>query len=292
MRESMNSRASDEERDDVPTAPVVARQDTAVTDAQRPTADEERELVIAAEAGSDDARRRLVDAFLPAIVGLAQGFRTKRGVETQELVQEGVVGLLSAAERYDTALSTPVWAYASFWVRKAMQRLIAERSHPVALSDRAVRELASVRAACKEHRREHGVEPTNRHLSRVTGLTLEQIGSLLATERLPRGIEEALQIDGTSATLGDTLPDPTAEEAYSCVLDNIQRRELYGLLGCLNGRERTVILAHYGLGQPAQTLSQIGVRMGVSAERARQIEVAALTRLRQSLVEASPSGAA
>ena len=264
-----------------------------MTDTQRPTADEERELIIATEAGNDDARRRLVDAFLPAIVGLAQGFRAKKGVETQELVQEGVVGLLFAAERYDAALTTPVWAYASFWVRKAMQRLLAERSHPVALSDRAVRELASVRAARREHQREHGAEPTTRDLSRATGLPLDRVGSLLATERLPRGIEETLQVDGAGdATLADTLPDPTAEHASNRVLDDIELREVRGLLRRLDGRERTVILAHYGLGQPSQTLSQIGVSMGVSAERARQIEVAALTRLRQSLVEASPSGAA
>ena len=86
------------------------------------------------EAGDTDARRRLVDAFMPAIVTLAGGIFSGRRVERQELVQEGVAGLLVAARRYDAGLNTRFWAYASFWVRKAMQELVAELARPVALS--------------------------------------------------------------------------------------------------------------------------------------------------------------
>ena len=107
--------------------------------------------MIGAEAGDADASRKLVEAFLPAIVGVAAHFPTAVRVERQELVQEGVAGLLFAARRYDTGLETPFWAYASFWVRKAMQELVAELARPVSLSDRAVRGLAAIRAARAEH---------------------------------------------------------------------------------------------------------------------------------------------
>ena len=96
--------------------------------------------MIAADGGDAAACRRLVEAFLPAIGSLARGFSGSR-IEQRELLQEGVAGLLLAARRYDFALETPFWAYASFWVRKAMQELVAELTRPVALSDRAIRDL-------------------------------------------------------------------------------------------------------------------------------------------------------
>ena len=86
--------------------------------------------MIAAERGDSDACRKLVEAFLPAIGDLARSFRNSR-VERLELLQEGVAGLLVAARRYDTTLNTPFWAYASFWVRKAMQELVADLTRPV-----------------------------------------------------------------------------------------------------------------------------------------------------------------
>jgi len=239
--------------------------------------------VIAAGGGDADACRNLVWAFLPAIAALARGFHKGTGVGRQELVQEGVVGLLCAVHRYDPALGTPFWGYASFWVRKAMQELVAELARPVALSDRAVRGLARIRAARYQHLQAHGAEPTTEELSRATGLTPAQLESLRATERTPRGIEEQLSAE-TGATVGDTIADPVAEEAYEQVLDEIEVRIVRDLADRLDERERAVIRAHYGLGGPAQTLSEIGGALGLTAERARQIEVTALKRLRESFV--------
>jgi RNA polymerase primary sigma factor len=260
------------------------------------TARQERDLVVAAEAGDADARRKLVEAFMPAIASLAGGFLSGIGVEHQELVQEGVVGLLIAARRYDAGRNTPFWAYASFWVRKAMQELVAELARPVALSDRAVRALALIRAARREYAQAHGAEPTNKELSDATGFTPEQVESLQATERRPRGMEEPLSGDGeATATVGDTLIDPAAEQAYEQVLDDLEIREVCDLTDQLSERERAVLRAHYGLGEPIRTLNQIGAGLGLTAERARQIEVAALNKLRQALarhppIEIAPTG--
>lgn len=244
----------------------------------------EQELVVAAEAGDPVARRELVEAFLPAIASLARGYHRDIGVERKELVQEGVAGLLFAAQRYDTGLDTPFWAYASFWVRKAMQEVVAELTRPVALSDRAVRGLAQIRAARRDHLQARGAEPTNVELSQATGLTPVQVESLLATERPSRSFQEPLTPDeGGTMTLGDTIVDPVAEREYELVLDNIEIREVRDLADQLDERERTVIKAHYGLGRPTQTLSEIGATLGLTAERARQIEVGALTKMRAAL---------
>jgi RNA polymerase primary sigma factor len=259
---------------------------------RRLTALQERDLVIAAECGDSDACRKLVEAFLPAIGDLARSFKNS-GVERSELLQEGVAGLLVAARRYDTTLDTPFWAYASFWVRKAMQELVAELSRPVALSDRAVRELAQVRRARSEHLQMHGVESTSDELSRATGLTPAQLERLQATERMPRSMQEQLtDRDEGTATIGDAIVDPTAEQAYQQVLDAFEIRDVHDLTEELDERERIVIRAHYGIGQDAQTLSEIGAWLGLSAERARQIEVGALSKLRAALSQSATVGGA
>jgi RNA polymerase primary sigma factor len=259
---------------------------------QRLTAWQERDLVIAAESGDSDACRKLVEAFLPAIGDLARSFKNSK-VERLELLQEGVAGLLVAARRYDATLNTPIWAYASFWVRKAMQELVAELTRPVALSDRAVRELAQIRRARSEHLQMHGVEPTTDELSRSTGLKPAQLERLQATERMPRSTQEHL-IDGdeATATIGDRIVDPAAEQAYQQVLDALEIREVRDLTEQLDERERIVIRAHYGLGQDAQTLSEIGGELGLTAERARQIEAGALSKLRAALSQSAPVGGA
>jgi RNA polymerase primary sigma factor len=255
---------------------------------QRLTPRQERELVIAAECGDPKACRELVEAFSPAIGAVALGFKGTR-VEHGELLQEGVAGLLFAARRYDAKRKTPFWAYASYWVRKAMQELVAELARPVALSDRAVRALARVRSVRREHQQMHGSEPTIEQLSEATGLTRAQVESLEAAERAPRAIEAQIATGPESpATVGDTIADPAAEHAYQEVLDELEIRHVRNLTAELDDRERTVIRAHYGLDEPPQTLTEIGDELGFTAERARQIEAVALAKLRVALARAAP----
>ena len=172
----------------------------------------ERELVVRTEGGDDAACRELVDAFLPAIAGVARRFVAGGQVQRTELMQEGVAGLLFAARRYDPRVGTPFWAYASFWVRKAMQELVAEVTRPFAISDHAVRNLARIRGARRAHVSAWRAEPTKAELAAATGFTPRQLDRLLAIERTPRGFEEPLSADGgEGATVGDTIADPGAE---------------------------------------------------------------------------------
>jgi len=246
--------------------------------------------VIAAECGDAAACRMLTEAFLPAIANLARRFQGSR-VERRELLQEGVAGLLFAARRYDFELDTPFWAYASFWVRKAMQELVAELTRPVALSDRAARELSRIRRARNEYLQRDGREPSTAQLSAATGLAPAQVESLLAAERMPRALEDRLSADDLSGpTVGDTIVDPVAEQAYEKVLDDLEIHGVLDLTNALDERERKVIRSHYGLGQEPQTLRDIGAGLGLTAERARQIEAGALTKLRLALTQPAPIG--
>jgi RNA polymerase primary sigma factor len=195
--------------------------------------------VIAAESGDSAACRRLVEVFLPAIANLARGFQGSR-VEHRELLQEGVAGLLLAARRYDSELDTPFWAYASFWARKAMQELVGQLTRPVALSDRAARDLTHIRRARNESLQTEGKEPTTEELIAATGLAPAQIESLLATVRMPRGLEERLSADDASSpTIGETIVDPVAEQAYENVLDDLQIHGVLDLTNALEERARS-----------------------------------------------------
>ena len=237
---------------------------------------------MATERGDATACRTLVEAFLPAIASVARRFDASGRIQRTDLMQEGVAGLLFAAQRYDPALETPFWAYASFWVRKAMQVLDAEVSRPVALSDHAVRALGRIRATRDAYVQAHGAEPTRAALAAATGLTEGQLDRLLTTERPARSFDEPLGVADAAATFGDTIPDPGAETAYDRVLERMELEAVRDLADELDERERAVLGRHYGLGRPEETLTAIGSTLGLTAERVRQIENSALAKLREA----------
>ena len=113
-----------------------------------------------------------------------------QALNRDELLQEGVVGLLRALERYDPALGTPFWGYASWWVRQAMQQLVSEVARPVVLSDRASRQLARLKRVHSDHVQAHRREPTSAQLAAGSGLGTPQVQSLLAASMRPRGLDE------------------------------------------------------------------------------------------------------
>jgi RNA polymerase primary sigma factor len=248
---------------------------------RRLSPEEERDLVIATERGDVRACRELVDAFLPRIRVVARRFAFGRTVERGELIQEGVAGLLFAARRYDPGMETPFWAYASYWVRKAMQELVADVTRSVALSDHAVRGLARVKAARRRHFERSGTEPSRAELVAATGMSGAQIDMLLAIDRPARSFEEPLGDDADGTTeLGDTVPDPDAATEFDEVLDRLEIDAVRDLADELGERERMILMRHYGFAGPARTLAEIGAEMGVTAERTRQIEHDALEKLR------------
>jgi RNA polymerase sigma factor (sigma-70 family) len=237
---------------------------------------------MAAAAGDAEACEELVDAFLPAIAGVARLYRNVATVERAELLQEGVVGLLRAIRRFDPSLNTPFWAYATWWVRQGMQQLISEVARPTVLSDRAQRGLARIREARRAHVQAEGREPSPRELAALVDLSLEQVESLLAVERTPQPLE-ARANDGGPSVIGETLADPVAEDEYERVMTRLEVETIRDLTKSLNPREREILYLHYGLeGAPPQTLRAIGETIGISAERVRQIEEQTLEKLRRS----------
>ncbi len=153
----------------------------------------EVELVRAAQAGDASARARLVEAFTPLIASVARVYRDSARVERIELLQEGVVGLLRALERYDPERGVPFWGYATFWVRQAMQQVVAELTRPMVLSDRGLRQLARLKDAHRNAVQETGREPLRDELVARSGLTGDQVDGLLLAERPIRSTDEPVQ---------------------------------------------------------------------------------------------------
>ena len=249
----------------------------------------ESRLVTAAQAGDRTACEGLLVAFTPAIRALARRYRTSPTIGHAELMQEGAVGLLRALKRYDPDRGTPFWAYASWWVRQAMQRLVSELTRPVVLSDRALRQLARVRDAERRHLQSHRRSPSSEQLAQATGFVAEQVECLQAVDRTPRALTEPLEPDGDSSmTQLDQLTDPRADTAQ----EHVDRREainaVRGLGAALTAREREVLRDRYGVaGQEQRTLREIGHRLGISGERVRQIEGIALEKLRSAMAQRS-----
>lgn len=245
---------------------------------------QERALVDAAQSGDRAATARLVEEFLPAIGAVAALYRHFGRVERVELLQEGVVGFLRALERFDPDRGVRFWTYAVWWVRQGMQHLVSELTLPAVLSDRALRQLARVRDAHTAFIQAHGREPSPAELAEAARIPVDQVKSLVATGQPARPLERGVETgDRTLGQFGDLLVDPLAEGEYELVLDSIEVEQLRSLLGGLSDRERMVLRSRYGLDGEEQSLRQVAGRLGVSAERVRQIEQHALGKLRATI---------
>jgi RNA polymerase sigma factor (sigma-70 family) len=263
------------------TEPELATESDQITGQGSEALASESRLVEAAQGGDRQAREELVEAFLPLIARVARVYRGSGAITRTELMQEGVVGLLRALERYDPTLGVPFWGYATWWVRQAMQQLIAELTLPMVLSDRALRHLAQLKRAHGEFVQHHGREPTGSELADATALSGAQVDELLALERAPRSIEQPISgSEGELGVFGELLVDPLAEDAYEQLLDHAEIEQVRALLGSLGERERMILRARYGLDGPEQSLREVGERIGLSGERVRQIENRALGKLR------------
>jgi RNA polymerase primary sigma factor len=248
--------------------------------AQRLSPSAERRLVVEAQK-HPDRRERLLEAFEPSIARIARLYsRSTPAVGRAELMQEGVVGLLRALDRYDVDIGVPFWAYASWWVRQAMQQLVAELSGPMVLSDRALRQLARIKQAERDCGQRSGRQPGAPTLALETGLSSTNIERLRAAERAAISVDEPAGDDG-GGTLADFLADTCAEDPCDVATTTLLAEQLPRLLDVLSERERVVVQARFGFDGPERTLAELGTRLGVSAERVRQVEHAALEKLRE-----------
>jgi RNA polymerase sigma factor (sigma-70 family) len=249
-------------------------------------------LVRRAQHGVPKAREQLVESFLPLIALVAQAYRRSTAVDRAELMQEGVVGLLRALERFDPERGVPFWGYAAWWVRQAMQQLVSELSRPMVLSDRALRQLARVRDAERRYEQTRQAKASTADLAAMLDIPRSQIERLLCAAHAARGLDEPASGEpGDGRTLGDLVAHPPAEEAFARLPERLLAADVPALLAQLSERERLVLCCRYGIGRPVLRLREVAPLLGVTAERVRQIEKESLTKLRVVVAESPPAAA-
>ena len=241
-----------------------------------------------AKAGDAQAREQLIERLQPFVDALARSYRTA-GLDHRDLVPEGIVGLLRALRRYDPDRGTPFRAWATWWIRQALQEARSDFVRPLRLPRAALRQLAHLKA---EHERIYAREQRDASLAELasrTGIDLAQAEALLRVDPRPRSLDETVPgSEGEVGTLGTLLEDPVAADDYEEVLDTVAGTQLRALLSRLTEREREIVDARFGFGRPQERLVEIGERLGISAERVRQLELRALAKLRHA---ASVAGA-
>ncbi len=244
---------------------------------------EDTALAVAAQNGDSAAREELIRRLLPLVSAIARSYRAE-GLESADVVQEGVLGLLRALERYDPGLGIPFGAYATWWIRQSLQELRSDFMRPLRLPPRALRQLSQLKTAHSRFYASERREPTMNELSERTGIARDQVDSLVLADAQPRLLSEPVEgTEGEVGVLGDLVEDPLSADVYERVLDSVAGEQIRGLLGRLSDRERTIVDARFGFGdRPPQRLDEIGEQLGVSAERVRQLEERALAKLRHS----------
>jgi RNA polymerase sigma factor (sigma-70 family) len=260
---------------------ILERADAAGADAA-PGDAETAALVMRAQAGDAIAREQVIDRILPLVAAVARRFRTE-GLDQTDLIQEGVVGLLRALERYDPSRGVPFAAFATWWIRQALQEARSDFIRPFRLPPKALRQLSQLKS---EHQRIYQAEQRSADVAELaerTSIDLVQARALVVADARVRSLDEVVEgSEGDIGSLGDLLEDPLSAEAYEDVIDAVAGEQLRALLSRLTDRERDVVRARFGFEGEPERLGEIGERLGVSAERVRQIEERALAKLRHA----------
>ncbi|HEY1564044.1 MAG TPA: sigma-70 family RNA polymerase sigma factor [Gaiellaceae bacterium] len=242
------------------------------------TREEERELARRKDEGDEAAKKRLIESNLRLVMAITRNY-TKANVPLLDLIQEGNLGLIRAVEKFDYRLGYKLSTYATWWIRQAITRALADQGRtirlPVHVADQVRRLLRARRQLAQKLNR----EPTLVELAREAQLSEERVHELLELVENPVSLETPVG-DGESL-YGDLIEDVHSLAPHEQSAEQARTRELAGALEQLNPRMRRVLSLRFGLdGGTPQTLEEVGGQLGITRERVRQLETRALRELR------------
>jgi len=245
------------------------------------TADEEIKLGRRIQRGDAVARERMIRANLRLVVAIARDY-ANLGLPLLDLISEGNIGLLKAVERFDPRNGARFSTYASWWIKQAIKRALANQSKTIRLPAQMADKIRRMQRVSAQLSNDLGREATEEEIGEELGIAGEKILRLKSVGLRPESLEASVGEDEMTK-FGETIADERAQTPFQSLGDKDFSDQLHAVLKILDHRETTIIAQRFGLnGAPARPLEQVAEMIGVTRERVRQIEVAALAKLRRA----------
>ena len=244
------------------------------------TPTEERELARRKDLGDEAAKRRLIECNLRLVMSITRNY-TKAGVPLLDLIQEGNMGLIRAVEKFDYRLGFKPSTYATWWIRQAVTRALADQGRTIRLPVHVAEQVRRAQRSRRQLAQKLNRDPSIEEIAADAGFMPERVRELFELVEDPVSLETPVG-DGESS-VADMIEDITSESPDTATNEQARSAELARALDRLNPRMRHVVLRRFGLdGQPPQTLEEVGTDLGITRERVRQLETRALRELRAS----------
>ncbi len=240
---------------------------------------EEIDLAQRAAAGDELSRRKLIESNLRLVIAIARRY-TSTGVPLIDLIQEGNLGLMRAAEKFDYQRGCHFGTYATWWIRQAVSRAAGEQSRLIHLPEHVATRLRKVRRIAAQLSQENGLDPLPEQIAEACSISISEVEDLLGVIEQPVSLDAPVD-EEARYSLADTLEDSTTPAPAETASQHLLGEELHRALAMLTPRERSVVTLRYGIGDGrSRTLLEVGKELGISRERVRQLEVVALMKLR------------
>jgi RNA polymerase primary sigma factor len=242
------------------------------------TPQQERELARRKDEGDEEAKRQLIESNLRLVMSITRNY-TRAGVPLLDLIQEGNLGLIRAVEKFDYKLGYKLSTYATWWIRQAVTRALADQGRTIRLPVHVADQVRKLLRARRNLTQKLNRDPTPAELAQASGFTVERVGQLLELVEDPISLE--IPVGDGESLYGDLIEDTNADPPDAATATKLRSAELKHALLRLNPRGRSVLVRRFGLdGNPPQTLEQVGEALGITRERVRQLEARALRELR------------